>query len=69
MVDWREDLAEPAGGEHDRPAVHRTDAVVLALAEHVQGQPGDAAVGGAEQVDGQRVLDDLDLRAPARRRR
>ena len=42
----------------------RADAVVLALAEHVQRQAGDAAVGGAEQVDGQRVLDDLDLRSP-----
>ena len=59
-----EDLAEPAGGEHDGPAVHGADAVVLALAEHVEGQPGDAAVGGAQQVDGQRVLDDLDLRRP-----
>ena len=59
-----EDLAEPAGGEDDRPAVHGADAVVLALAEHVEGQPGDPAVGGAQQVDGQRVLDDLDLRRP-----
>ena len=59
-----EDLAEPAGGEHDRAAVHGADAVALALAEHVQGQPGDAAVGGAQQVDGQRVLDDLDLGRP-----
>ena len=59
-----EDLAEPPGGEHHGPAVHRADAVVLALAEHVQGQAGDAAVGGPEQVDGEGVLDHLDLGRP-----
>jgi len=62
-----EHLAEPAGGEHDRAAVHGADAVVLALAEHVQGQAGDAAVRGTEEVDGQGVLDDLDLRRPLHR--
>ena len=38
-----------------------TDAVALPLAEHVQGHPGDAAVVGEQQVDGQGVLDHLDL--------
>ena len=32
-----------------------------ALADHVQGHPRDAAVLGEQQVDGQRVLDHLDL--------
>ena len=44
--------------------MHGTHSVALALAEDVQGQAGHAAVGGEEQVDGQRVLDDLDLRRP-----
>ena len=57
----REDLPEPAAGQHDRAAVHGADAVVLALAHHVQGEPGDRAVRVEQQVDGQRVLDDLDL--------
>ena len=56
-----EHLAEAARREHDRAAVHGTDAVVLALAEHVEGQAGDGAVGRAQQVDGESVLDDLDL--------
>ena len=59
-----EHLAEAAGGEHDGPAVHRADAVALALADHVQGDAGDAAVLGEQQVDGQRVLDHLDLGRP-----
>ena len=40
------------------------DAVDLALAEHVQGHPRHAAVGGGHQVDRQRVLDHLDLGGP-----
>ena len=59
-----EDLAEPAAGQHDGPAQHLADTVDLALAEHVQGHPGDAAVGGGHQVDRQRVLDHLDLGGP-----
>ena len=59
-----EDLAEATRGEDDRPAVNGTHPVALALAEDVQRQAGHAAVGGKEQVDGQRVLDDLDLRRP-----
>ncbi len=57
----REDLAEPARGEYDGPAAHRPDAVALALAHHVQGDPGDPAVLREQQVDGQGVLDDLDV--------
>ena len=56
-----EHLAEAARGQHDRPAVHGADAVVLPLAEDVQRQTGDAPVGRAEEVDRHRVLDDLDL--------
>ena len=59
-----EDLTEPAGGEHDGPAVDRADAVALALPDHVQRHAGDAAVVVEQQVDGQRVRDDLDLRRP-----
>ena len=57
----REHLAEPAAGEHDRPAVGGADAVALTLAEHVQGHACHAAVRREQQVDGQGVLDDLDL--------
>ena len=64
-----EDLAEPAAGQHDGPAADRADAVALALAHHVQGHAGDAAVRGEQQVDGERVLDDLDLGRRARPRR
>ena len=60
----REHLAEAAAGEHDGPAAHRADAVALALAHHVQGEPGDAAVVGEQQVDGEGVLDHLDLGRP-----
>ena len=35
----REDLAHAAGGEHHRAGQHRADAVLGALAEHVQGDP------------------------------
>ena len=59
-----EHLAEAAGGEHDGPAVHRADAVADALADHVQGHPRDAAVLGEQQVDGEGVLDHLDLGRP-----
>ena len=34
------DLADAAGGQHDRPGAHRADAVALPLAHHVQGEPG-----------------------------
>ena len=37
-----EDLAQPAAREHDRAAQRGADAVVLALAHHVQGQPATA---------------------------
>ena len=47
----REDLAEAAGRQHDRAARDGTDAVALALAHHVQGHAGDAAVGAREQVE------------------
>ena len=39
----RVDLAHAAGGEHDRPGQHRADAVLGALAEHVQGDPAGPA--------------------------
>ena len=64
-----EHLAEAARGEHDGPAADRADAVADALADHVQGHPGDAAVLGEQQVDGERVLDHLDLGRRARRPR
>ena len=43
----REHLARGRRCQHDRAAVDGADAVALALAEHVQGHPGDAAVVGA----------------------
>ncbi len=64
-----EHLAEPAGRQHHRAAVHGADTVALALPHHVQGDAGDARRGVADrtveqQVDGQGVLDDLDLGGP-----
>ena len=59
------DLAEPAGGEDDRAGPGRADAVDLALPEDVHGRAAHAAVGGAEQVDDEGVLDDLDARVGA----
>ena len=59
-----EHLAEATRGEHDGPAADRADSVALALADHVQGDPGYAAVVGEQQVDGERVLDHLDLGCP-----
>ena len=61
-----EHLAEAAGGEHHGAAAHRADAVALTLAHHVQGEPGDGAVGVELQVEHQRVLDHLDVRARPR---
>ena len=58
----REDLAEPTRGEYDGPAAHRPDAVALTLAHHVQGDPGDPAVRREQRIDGQGVLDHLDVR-------
>ncbi len=58
----RVDLAEATGGEHDRPAVGRADAVDLALADDVQRHAAHRTVVGGEQVDDQCVLDDLDAR-------
>ena len=46
------------------PAADRADAVALALTHHVQGDAGDAAVVGEQQVDRQRVRDHLDLGRP-----
>ena len=45
--------APPRGS--DRP-----DSLLLALAHHVQGDPGDRAVGGQLEVERQGVLDDRD---------
>ena len=54
---------EAAGGEHDRAGVDRADAVDLALAHDVQGHAAHrAVVGVVQQVDDERVLDDLDAR-------
>lgn len=52
-----EHLAHAAGGEHHGGRVHRAHAVVLALAHHVQGDAGGAALGVGEQVEHERVLD------------
>ena len=41
----REDLAHAAGGQHDRAGQDRADAVLAALAEHVQGDAAGPAVG------------------------
>ena len=57
----REDLTESAGRQDHRATVDRTDAVALALAHHVESDARDAAIVGQQQVDGQRVLDHLDL--------
>jgi hypothetical protein len=54
-------VAETAAGQDDGSAPDSPDAVALPFAHHVQGQPGHAAVGGGQQVDGERVLDHLDL--------
>src|SRR6185437_7114656 len=59
----RVDLAEAAGGQYDRWGVNRADAIVLALADHVQCQAGGAAVVGQQQVDRHRVLDHVEARA------
>ncbi len=57
----RVDLADAAGREHHGPGPHRADAVALPLPHHVQGEPGDGAVRGPQQVEDERVLDDLDV--------
>ena len=56
-----EHLAEPAAGQHHGAAQHRADAVALALAHHVQGDAGDAAVRAGDQVEHERVLGDVDV--------
>ncbi len=63
----RVDLAHPAGGEHDRAGQDRTDPVLRALAQHVQGDPAGPAVGGAQQVQHEGVLDQPDPRVAADR--
>ena len=61
----RVDLPEPAGRQHHGAGVHGPDAVGLTLAEHVQRNAGRPAVRGAQQVDGERMLDHLELGARA----
>ena len=56
-----EHLTESAAGQDDGPAPDGADAVTLALAHHVEGDPGDATIVGEQQVDSEGVLDDLDL--------
>ena len=56
----REHLAEPAGRQHNRATERRTDTVAAAGADHVQGDTAGATVSGLQQVDDERVLDDLD---------
>ena len=65
----REDLAEPAGRQHDRTPARRTDALLAALAHHVQRHARGGALGVEQQVQGERVLDDLDRGVAAARRR
>ncbi len=57
-----EHLAQPARGEYDGTAAHRADAVPLPFSHHVQRDPRDPSVGRAHQVDGEGMLDDLDVR-------
>ena len=60
----REDLPETAAGEDDGSTPDRAHPVVLALAHDVQRHAGHAAVVGQQEVDGEGVLDDLDLGGP-----
>ena len=55
-------LAHAAGGEHHRARQDRADAVLGALAEHVQRDAAGPAVGVAQQVEHERVLDQPDPR-------
>ena len=57
-------LPDAAGGEDHRPAADRADAVALPLAHHVQGDAGDGAVLGGQQVDDEGVLDQPDVVGP-----
>ena len=59
-----EHLTEPAAGQDHGAAEHAADAVDLALAEDVEGHTGHATTGVGQEVDCQRVLDDLDLGRP-----
>ncbi len=57
-----EHLAHAAGGQDHGPSPYGADAVVLALAHDVQGDPGRAALGVLEEVEDEGVLDRLDAR-------
>ena len=61
------DLADTAGGQHDRTGVHSADAASGALPEDVQRHPSDGrllprANLGRNEIKDQRMLDDLDAR-------
>ena len=61
----RIDLPDAAGRQHHGPSVHCADPAARALAKNMQGDPGDCrrlarTDLGRNQVEDQRVLDDLD---------
>lgn len=56
----RVDLAHAAAGQHHGPGPYGADAVASALAHDVERDPAGAALGVAEEVEGEGVLDDLD---------
>ena len=60
------DLTEAAAGQDNCTGVRGANAVSLALAEHVQRDPGSAAVAGEQQIQGEGMLDDLKLGTCAR---
>ncbi len=64
----REDLAQPAGGQHDGTSDDRADAVRGALAQDVQGDAASSPVLVAQQIQHQRVFNQPDPRITPDRR-
>ena len=61
------DLADAAGGQHDRPSVHCADAAARAFPEDVQRHAGHGRFLarsdlGRNEIKDQGMLDDLDRR-------
>ncbi len=61
------DLAHPAGGQHHGPGQHRADAVLRALAQHVQRHATRPPRAVDQQVEHERVLHQPDPRVAAHR--